>query len=389
MRENISKLFTEFFESEKSGGLILLFCTVISLALANSFPGEQYIHLWHARLDLSFSIVNLDYSLHHWINDGLMTIFFLLVGLEIERELYAGELSSVRNALLPIFAAAGGMLVPALIHFAMNSGTPSQSGIAIPMATDIAFALGILSLLGNRVPVAVKIFLTALAIIDDLGAILIIAIFYSTGISAYYLAAALGLFVFLLVLNRLKVRRLAVYLAVGAVMWYCMLKSGVHATITGVLLAFAIPFTRDDDNPSYRLQHALHAPVAFFILPVFAVANTAIAVNAGNLAGLGSGNSLGIILGLLFGKPAGILLFTYLAVVTKASALPAGMKWSHVLGVGFLGGIGFTMSIFIANLAFTDSAAIQGSILSVLIASLTAGLTGYAISRFAFRESAE
>lgn len=387
MRENISKLFTEFFESEKSGGLILLFCTVISLALANSFLGEQYIHLWHARLDLSFSIVNLDYSLHHWINDGLMTIFFLLVGLEIERELYAGELSSVRSALLPIFAAAGGMLVPALIHFTMNSGTPSQAGIAIPMATDIAFALGVLSLLGSRVPLAVKVFLTALAIIDDLGAIIIIAIFYSTGISAHYLATALGLFVFLLVLNRLKVRRLPVYLFIGAVMWYCMLKSGVHATITGVLLAFAIPFTRDDDNPSYRLQHALHAPVAFFILPVFAVANTAIAVNAGNLAGLGSGNSLGIILGLLCGKPAGILLFTYLAVVLKASALPAGMKWAHVLGVGFLGGIGFTMSIFIANLAFTESAVIQGSILSVLVASLTAGLAGYAISRFTFRDS--
>lgn len=207
MRENISKLFTEFFESEKSGGLILLFCTVISLALANSFLGDQYIHLWHARLDLSFSVVNLDYSLHHWINDGLMTIFFLLVGLEIERELYAGELSNIRNALLPIFAAAGGMLVPALIHFTMNSGTPSQAGIAIPMATDIAFALGVLSLLGSRVPLAVKVFLTALAIIDDLGAIIIIAIFYSSGISAHYLATALGLFVFLLVLNRLKVRR--------------------------------------------------------------------------------------------------------------------------------------------------------------------------------------
>ncbi|HPA70653.1 MAG TPA: Na+/H+ antiporter NhaA, partial [Spirochaetota bacterium] len=260
-------------------------------------------------------------------------------------------------------------------------------GWAIPMATDIAFALGVLSLLGSRVPLAVKVFLTALAIIDDLGAIIIIAIFYSTGISAHYLATALGLFVFLLVLNRLKVRRLPVYLFIGAVMWYCMLKSGVHATITGVLLAFAIPFTRDDDNPSYRLQHALHAPVAFFILPVFAVANTAIAVNAGNLAGLGSGNSLGIILGLLCGKPAGILLFTYLAVVLKASALPAGMKWAHVLGVGFLGGIGFTMSIFIANLAFTESAVIQGSILSVLVASLTAGLAGYAISRFTFRDS--
>jgi NhaA family Na+:H+ antiporter len=385
----MSKLFAEFLESEKTGGIILVFCTVVSIITANSFLGEWYVHFWHTHVNLSFSFISLDYSIQHWINDGLMAVFFLLVGLEIERELYAGELKNFRNALLPIFAALGGMVVPAAIHFLFNHGTPAQGGIAIPMATDIAFALGVLSLLGSRVPVSVKIFLTALAIIDDLGAIVIIAIFYSKGLSLMYLGLAGGLFVFLLALNRLRFRRLSVYLVLGVFMWYCMLKSGVHATIAGVLLAFAIPFMGDDDNPSYALQHFLHRPVAYLVLPLFALANTAIVISAGNAGTLLSGNSLGIILGLLTGKPLGILLFTFLAVYLKFSDLPQDMRWRGVLGVGFLGGIGFTMSIFIANLAFTENAMIQGSILSVLMASLLAGMIGFTLSSYAFPKHAE
>ena len=274
---DFSKLFKDFFDSEKIGGLILLGCTIISLFIANSSFGETYNQFWHSYADLSFSSLNLKYSIEHWINDGLMTIFFLLVGLEIERELYKGELTSLKNALLPIGAAVGGMVVPAGIYFLVNLQSGNTAGFGIPMATDIAFALGMLALAGSRVPFSLKIFLTALAIIDDLGAITIIAIFYNTGISWAFLVSAMGIFFILMIMNKLGVKNLIFYLVPGVVMWYCMLQSGVHATITGVLLAFAIPFHDNDrKNPSYHLQHFLHRPVAFIILPIFALANTGI-----------------------------------------------------------------------------------------------------------------
>ena len=377
---DFSKLFKDFFDSEKIGGLILLGCTIISLFIANSSFGETYNQFWHSYADLSFSSLNLKYSIEHWINDGLMTIFFLLVGLEIERELYKGELTSLKNALLPIGAAVGGMVVPAGIYFLVNLQSGNTAGFGIPMATDIAFALGMLALAGSRVPFSLKIFLTALAIIDDLGAITIIAIFYNTGISWAFLVSAMGIFFILMIMNKLGVKNLIFYLVPGVVMWYCMLQSGVHATITGVLLAFAIPFHDNDrKNPSYHLQHFLHRPVAFIILPIFALANTGIHLSGEWMKELLSSNSLGIMAGLVLGKPLGILLFSWVLLKTKLTSLPQNVNWKHMLGAGILAGIGFTMSIFISNLAFTDSGVIQNSKIAVLIASLVATCVGLLI----------
>jgi len=390
MRIEATRLLRDFLNSEKAGGLILFLCTVASLIIANSSIGSSYVSFWHQYLDFSFGPVDLKYSLEHWINDGLMAVFFLLVGLEIERELYVGELRDLKVASLPIAAAIGGMIVPAAIHFLFNNGTPTQSGIGIPMATDIAFALGMLSLLGNKVPFSLKIFLTALAIIDDLGAILVIAIFYSNGISWGYLLVALGIFAVLSLLGRLKVYNLLVYIIPGIVMWYCMLKSGVHATITGVLLAFAIPFGKlGSKGPSYKLQHALHKPVAFIVLPIFALANTGLVLSAGWHDELASVNSIGIILGLLIGKPAGIFLFSLLLVYLKWGSLPKGIAWKHLFGAGILGGIGFTMSIFVSNLAFRDAETIQFSKIAVLIGSVMSCIIGLMWLNFTLKKTGE
>ena len=270
-------LFKKFFQSEKSGGFVLIACTLISLVLSNSGLGNSYLHFWHSNLDLSFLGLDLNYSIEKWINDGLMAIFFLLVGLEIERELYVGELSNFKSALLPIIAAVGGFAFPALIHFIFNAGTIYQYGFGIPMATDIAFALGILSLAGNKVPLSLKVFLTALAIIDDLGAITVIALFYTKGFSLFYFLTALAIFGLLFILGKKKINILPIYLVGGIIMWYCMMQSGIHASIAGVLLAFSIPFHKDENrNISYKLQNSLHYPVAFIILPIFALANTSI-----------------------------------------------------------------------------------------------------------------
>jgi NhaA family Na+:H+ antiporter len=377
MAGKFSNLFADFFKSGKVAGLLLVLCTIISLILANSAAGPSYLHLLHSKLDLSFSFVNLNYSVEHWVNDGLMAVFFLLVGLEIERELYVGELSSFKNAILPVLAAVGGMVLPAGIHLFFNAGTETQAGFGIPMATDIAFALGVLSLAGNRVPVSLKIFLTALAIIDDLGAITVIAIFYTDDFSLTYFGIAIAIFVALFVLGRLKVCNLAVYLVAGIVMWYCMLKSGVHATIAGVLLAFAIPFHKVDEmNPSYKLQHFLHNPVAYIILPIFALANTAILLPADMISGLTTNNSIGIMAGLLVGKLVGILSICWLAVKAGIARLPDQVNWLMLSGLAVLAGIGFTMSIFITNLAFTDARHITDSKISILLSSVLAALIG-------------
>lgn len=366
----ITKLFNEFFESEKAGGLILIFCTLLSLILANSGLGESYSHFWHLKL--------LGLSIEHWINDGLMAIFFLLIGLELEREVYIGELSNIKNALLPAFGAIGGILIPASIFMYFNFGTPTQSGAGIPMATDIAFALGILSLLGNRVPASLKIFLTALAVIDDLGAIIIIAIFYTKTLFWTNLLLALGIFAVLIVMNRLKVKSLIPYLIGGAAMWFFMLHSGVHATITGVLLAFAIPFGNgDEESTSYHLQHFLHKPVAFLILPIFALANTAIVLSSDIGQLMTQNYSLGITLGLVIGKPLGIFLLSFIAVSFGICKLPEDLNWKSILGAGFLGGIGFTMSIFITLLAFEDLSIINNAKFVILISSLIAGAIGF------------
>jgi len=364
------KLFKEFFDSEKSGGLLLIGCTIISLVLTNSVFSSEYLNFWHTNF--------AGESIEYWINDGLMVIFFLLIGLELEREVYQGELSDINNALLPIFGAIGGMLIPAAIYLFFNYGTPTQSGAGIPMATDIAFALGILSLLGNKVPTSLKIFLTALAVIDDLGAILIIAIFYTKTLLWTNLFIALGIFGLLLIFNRLKVKNLIPYLVGGVVMWYFMLNSGVHATITGVLLAFAIPFGNGSKkSTSIVLQHFLHKPVAFIILPIFALANTAIILSSDMGAILTEHYSLGIALGLLVGKPVGIFALSLLAVKLGICKLPRDLNWKSIFAVGFLGGIGFTMSIFVTLLAFDDATIINNSKFIILLSSLLAGIIGF------------
>jgi Na+:H+ antiporter, NhaA family len=374
VKRRLSKTFKNFFDSEKSSGVLLIICTIISLLITNSIFGGRYLGFWHAAV---FGL-----SLEHWVNDALMAVFFLFIGLELERELYVGELSDFRNALLPIVAAVGGICLPALIHLILNYGTPTQAGIGIPMATDIAFALGVLALLGRRVPASLKVFLTALAVMDDLGAIIVIAVFYTAKLSLLYLIGALAVFGLLVALNRFfRVMSLMPYLMGGVLMWFLMLKSGVHATIAGVLLAFAIPFTGkedDEESPSHRLEHFLHKPVAFIILPIFALANTGIILGADALQSLTASNSLGIISGLLIGKPVGITLLSFIAVSIGICRLPLDLNWKHVFGAGLLGGIGFTMSIFITNLAFAgEGNIINGSKMAILLASLSAGTAGF------------
>ena len=370
----LSNTFNRFFDSEKSSGILLIICTIIAIAMTNSPIGQDYLSLWQT------DVAGL--KLEHWVNDGLMAIFFLLIGLELEREIYIGELSHIKNALLPICAAVGGMLLPALIHYLFNQETPTQNGIGIPMATDIAFALGVLAILGNRIPASLKVFVVAFAVIDDLGAIVIIAAFYTAKLSVAYLLSALAVWALLIVLNRVfRVMALLPYLIGGVLMWFLMLKSGIHATVAGIMLAFAIPFSAKDDDkksPSYKLEHFLHTPVAFIILPIFALANTGITLGADWLSGLSSANSLGIILGLVLGKPLGVTLFCFLAVALGICRLPADLKWLHIVGAGILGGIGFTMSIFITNLAFVGSLdIINAAKMSILLASLLAGFVGY------------
>jgi NhaA family Na+:H+ antiporter len=370
----LSSTFNEFFDSEKSAGILLVVCTVVSLAVTNSPLGAEYLGFWKRAVG--------GLSLEHWVNDALMAVFFLLIGLELERELYVGELSSASNALLPIVAALGGMAAPALIHFALNAGTPAQAGFGIPMATDIAFALGVLAILGSRVPASLKVFVAAFAVMDDLGAIVVIAVFYTARLSLWHFAGALAVWALLLLLNRpLRVMPLAPYLVGGVLMWYLMLESGVHATLAGVMLAFAIPFTarsEDRKSPSHRLEHWLQKPVAFVILPVFALVNTGIPLGADWMRGLADANSVGIALGLAAGKPLGVTLLCLAAVAIGICRLPSDLKWPHVIGAGLLGGIGFTMSIFIAQLAFADNPeALNASKTALLLASLAAGVLGY------------
>jgi len=374
VQRKLSKTFKNFFDSEKSSGVLLIICTAVSLLITNSVIGENYLSVWQMYIG--------GLSVEHWINDALMAIFFLLIGLELKRELYNGELSDFKNALLPIIAAIGGIVLPALIHFALNNGTQTQAGIGIPMATDIAFALGVLAILGSRVPASLKVFLTAVAVIDDLGAIIVIAVFYTAKLSVWFLVGALAVWASLIYLNRFgRVMNLIPYLVGGSLMWFLMLKSGVHATIAGVLLAFVIPFSDkedDEESPSYKLEHFLHKPVAFVILPIFALANTGIAIGADALQSLTENNSAGIISGLLFGKPIGITLLSFLAVTIGICRLPLDLNWKHIFGAGLLGGIGFTMSIFITNLAFIgEPNVINASKMAILLASLTAGTIGF------------
>ena len=375
MLTTVTKTFQRFVRSGQAGGVLLLACTVCSLILANSPLSAAFETLRHARLG--------PLPIEHWINDGLMAVFFLLVGLELEREIYVGELSTLRDALLPLIAAVGGMLVPAAIHLAFNFGQPTQSGFGIPMATDIAFALAVLAVLKTRVPAELKVFVVAFAVADDLGAVLLIAVVYTTQLAAAWLLGGAVIFLVLVSMNRiLRVMSLWPYLLGGTILWFCLLQGGVHAATAGVLLAFAIPFSARHpgaESPSHRLENRLHLPVAVLVLPLFALANTAIRIDAQAISELGSPNSLGIAAGLVLGKPLGILVACAAGVRAGLCKLPDGVSWRHITGAGMLGGIGFTMSIFISNLAFSkDAALIDASKLAVLCGSLVASIVGLA-----------
>jgi NhaA family Na+:H+ antiporter len=425
-RQPIEKLlrpFHEFARLSASGGILLLICTVVALIWANSGAAESYHHLWEKEISFGFDEWSLSKSLHHWINDGLMAIFFFVVGLEIKREMLVGELASMKQAALPVMAAVGGMVLPASIYAVFNATGPGASGWGIPMATDIAFALGILALLGKRAPFSLKVFLAALAIADDLGAVLVIALFYTSQIS--WLALAFGaIFLGILVAsNLLGVRHPLWFALLGLGLWLAFLKSGVHATVAGVLLAMTIParpkidaqkfYERSQwilgkfkdthpeatplvinatqqsavhtleksceevETPMTRFEHALQPWVSFFIMPVFALANAGVHIEGGGLMhSFKEPIGLGIFFGLVLGKPVGIFFFSWLSVKLKFASLPPGITWMHIFGAGMLGGIGFTMSLFITNLAFAEPTMVDVAKFSILKASLVASIVG-------------
>jgi len=373
IHQNIINPLKLLSEDGKLAGILLLVATVISILLSNLNFTSEYVNFWQKEIGPSFFAK----SISHWINDGLMAVFFLLVGLEIKRELIKGELSEFKKASLPLFAALGGVIVPALIYMYFNNGTQFEIGWAIPTATDIAFSLGVLSLLGKRVPFSLKVFLTALAIIDDLMAIVIIAFFYSSDIAVNYLFFASLVFLALLLMNTFKVKLLPLYVILGLLLWFLVLKSGIHATIAGVLLAVTIPIGSVE-----KIEHALHKPVNYFILPLFALANTAIALSGDSIARIFSSLSIGISAGLFLGKPVGIVFASWITIKLGICRLPEYTGWTKLAGAGFAAGIGFTMSIFITNLSFTDIDSINLSKLSIIVASLLAACASILVFRF-------
>lgn len=387
---NLSLYFKKFFNNSQSSGIILIFCVLISLLIANSSAAGNFQHFLDK--EVGTHLFDLEYPVSIWINDGLMAVFFLLVGLEIKRELVEGELSSFKNASLPIFAALGGMLVPAVIYSIFNTGTKYSNGWGIPMATDIAFSLAIISMLGKKIPNSIKIFLAALAIVDDLGAILVIAIFYTEQIHWSYLLLSFGVTALLFVLNFLKVTKIVFYIIPGLFLWYFLHHSGIHATIAGVLLAFSIPTNASnvEISPLEKLEHKLHIPVSFLIMPVFALTNTNITFSGDMVAGVTSTLGLGIICGLILGKLIGINLFSLIAIKLKLSSLPQNSNWLQMIGVGLLAGIGFTMSIFIALLSFKGEIPIQDEAkFAILIASFIAAIAGFIILSVSSKENPE
>jgi NhaA family Na+:H+ antiporter len=377
------QVFTCFFRSASAGGILLLICVALSLLIANTQWSNIFTDFLNFEIGYNAHYLHLRYPVLLWINDGLMAIFFLLVGLEIKREVVEGELSSFRQASLPVLAAIGGVVVPACIYLFFNSSNAiTANGWGIPMATDIAFALGILSLLGSRVPAGLKVFLAALAIVDDLIAILVIAIFYSSQLHYSYLGYAGAVFALLIIFNRTGVKNIFFYIVPGIVMWYFIHHSGIHATIAGVLTALTLPTNKSDiESPLEKLEHALARPVNFIIMPVFAIANTNITFDAGMPAGLTGSLGLGILAGLFLGKPVGIFFMSWLSVKAQVAALPSETNWVHILGLGLLGGIGFTMSIFIALLSFEEPAYQTEAKFAVLIASVLSGISGFMLLR--------
>ncbi len=381
MIKNLSKPFKWFFRLEAASGLVLLIAAIIALIISNSNFSELYFHSLNQYLFIGINNFGLKLSVHHWINDALMAIFFFFVTLEIKREFIQGELSNRKKALLPIIAAVGGMMIPALFYVFINyDNSETLNGWAIPSATDIAFSLGILSLLGSRVPVSLKIFLTALAIIDDLGAILIIAFFYSGDLSISYLSLILISYIFLIVLNKYGIKKFLPYLIIGIFMWYFTYKSGIHATIAGVLLASIIPHRQKDKDFSLliKIEHSISPYVAFIIMPLFAFANAGVSLTGVSLNTLMLPVPLGIVMGLFFGKQLGVMLFSYISVKLKIAQIPDRSTWLSLYGVSILTGIGFTMSLFVGNLAFVENVKyIDGVKIGVLAGSLLSTVFGY------------
>jgi Na+:H+ antiporter, NhaA family len=427
----IVRPFQEFAHNKAAGGVVLLLCAVTALVWANSPWAGSYEALWHHKFAIGPEGATIDRDLHFWVNDALMAIFFFVVGLEIKREILIGELASFRQAALPIAAALGGVMVPAGIYAALNSGGPGAPGWGIPMATDIAFALGVLALLGERAPLGLKVFLTALAIVDDIAAVLVIAVFYTASISTMWLLAAAVLVGLLFGANRLGVRRPLPYVILGAALWVAVLNSGIHATIAGVALAFTIPaqiplrprdflsisrslvqqyeaaaarekcVDADEEQqavieamedaceqaqaPLHRIEYALHPWVTFAIMPLFALANAGVTLSGGFAAG--DRITLGIVMGLVLGKPLGIMGASWLAVRSGMAALPNGVTWRHIHGAGWLGGIGFTMSLFVAMLAFADASLLATAKVGILTASTVAAIVGSVLVARAGRRS--
>ena len=379
----LSKPFKWFFKLEAASGLILLIAAILALIVSNSDLNEIYFRSLEKYLFIGINEFGLKLSVHHWINDALMAIFFFFVTLEIKREFIQGELSNIKQAMLPIIGAVGGMLIPALFYIVINWGnSETLNGWAIPSATDIAFSLGILSLLGSRVPVSLKVFLTALAIIDDLGAILIIAFFYSGDLSIPYLSLILLSYILLLILNKFSIKIFVPYLIVGLFMWFFTYKSGIHATIAGVLLASTIPHRVKDKDFSLllKLEHAISPYVAFMIMPLFAFANAGVSLEGLSLGSLLAPVPLGILCGLFFGKQIGVLLFSYVSIKFKIAEVPSNSNWLSIYGVSILTGIGFTMSLFVGNLAFVENIEyIDGVKIGVLSGSLLSTVFGYLI----------
>ena len=383
MIDYLSKPFKWFFKLEAASGLVLLVAAILALIISNSIYSDLYFHSLEKYLFIGINQFGLKLTVHHWINDALMAIFFFFVTLEIKREFIQGELSNIKQALLPIIAAVGGMVIPALFYIVVNFGNAETiNGWAIPSATDIAFSLGILSLLGSRVPMSLKVFLTALAIIDDLGAILIIAFFYSGDLSIPYLSLILISYIILLILNRFSIKIFIPYLVVGLLMWFFTYKSGIHATIAGVLLASAIPHRNKEKDFSLlvRLEHSISTYVAFLIMPIFAFANAGVNLTGLSFSSLLTPVPLGILLGLFFGKQIGVLIFSYISIKLKFAEMPSNSSWLSLYGVSILTGIGFTMSLFVGNLAFMNNLEyIDGVKIGVLSGSLLSTVFGYLI----------
>lgn len=387
-------MLDEFIKRESASGILLILATFLALLFSNSFMSPVYEYFLHIPVEIRIGPLELDKSLSHWVSDGLMAIFFLLIGLEVKREILEGHLSSIRQIALPGFAAVGGMVVPAVIYSFFNKDNPvAVDGWAIPTATDIAFALGILSLLGNRVPVSLKVFLMALAIIDDLGAIIIIAVFYTADLSTLSITVAAASLFVLICLNLLGVSKKSAYFIVGAVLWVSVLKSGVHATLAGVALAFTIPITGKDENnrifsPLKEIEHGLHFWVAFLILPLFAFVNAGVNVTDISLDQMSGTVPVGIMLGLFLGKQLGVFGFSWLAIKLKLATLPDESNWMQLYGVSILTGIGFTMSLFIVSLAFEDASLFQYTDkLAILLGSFASGIVGYLILKCCRKQS--